>query len=346
MSIIYEQLKGEMKDIKKYFEILGLKPGASLEKVKETYRDLVKVWHPDRFAHDPKLQIKAQEKLKEINEAYQKVQDFLDNDYKYHKSFKSQPPPEPPPQSSASNVKPIRSGRRCCWIISLLVFAVIVAVGSLTKDAALKQIMNEFQLKEPELTTSLSDKELHKMITEFENSYFKPVPDHDLFIQPKAQSLSNKKAAALSPPESARMLIAKTPVKDKKELRVPETEPKLVIKDKETGLIWTWKANLAGNPMDWEAANYFVQQLNEKSYAGHKDWRLPTADELKTLSRNLQRYSFDFHNVQKNYWTATSSIGYKDSLANVDIGDGYVWYGSEINKTYVWPVCSSQNVQD
>jgi len=68
-----------MDDITKYFEILGLKPEASLEEVKEAYRDLVKVWHPDRFAHDPKLQAKAQEKLKEINEAYQKIQDFLIN---------------------------------------------------------------------------------------------------------------------------------------------------------------------------------------------------------------------------------------------------------------------------
>lgn len=68
-----------MKDINQYYGILGLKPGDSPDEVKDAYRDLVKVWHPDRFAHDPKLQVKAQEKLKEINEAYQKIQDFLDN---------------------------------------------------------------------------------------------------------------------------------------------------------------------------------------------------------------------------------------------------------------------------
>lgn len=68
-----------MNDITKCYETLGLKPEASLDEVKEAYRDLVKVWHPDRFAQDPKLQLKAQEKLKEINEAYQKIQDFLEN---------------------------------------------------------------------------------------------------------------------------------------------------------------------------------------------------------------------------------------------------------------------------
>ena len=50
--------------------VLGLAPGASAQEIKAAYRDLAKVWHPDRFAHDPRLQQKAQEQLKEINEAY------------------------------------------------------------------------------------------------------------------------------------------------------------------------------------------------------------------------------------------------------------------------------------
>ncbi|TMA05084.1 MAG: J domain-containing protein, partial [Deltaproteobacteria bacterium] len=66
-----------MDDIERHYEILGLKPGASLDKVKEAFRDLVKVWHPDRFAHDPRVQKKAEEKLKEINLAYQKLESFL-----------------------------------------------------------------------------------------------------------------------------------------------------------------------------------------------------------------------------------------------------------------------------
>ncbi|MDX6694781.1 MAG: hypothetical protein QOF02_2384 [Blastocatellia bacterium] len=52
-------------------ELLGLKPGASAQEIKAAYRDMAKVWHPDRFAHDPRLQAKAQNKLKEINEAYE-----------------------------------------------------------------------------------------------------------------------------------------------------------------------------------------------------------------------------------------------------------------------------------
>jgi curved DNA-binding protein CbpA len=72
-----------MDDILKYYEILGLKPGATEEQIKQAYRDLAKVWHPDRFPNDPRLQEKAQEKLKEINLAY----DYL-------KAHQYTPPPD------------------------------------------------------------------------------------------------------------------------------------------------------------------------------------------------------------------------------------------------------------
>ncbi len=53
-----------------YYKTLGVRPGTSLQQVKHAYRDLVKVWHPDRFSHDPRLQHKANEQLKAINDAY------------------------------------------------------------------------------------------------------------------------------------------------------------------------------------------------------------------------------------------------------------------------------------
>jgi hypothetical protein len=59
----------------KCLEVLGLEPTASAEEFKAAYRDLAKVWHPDRFTHDPRLQQKAQEKLKEINDAYRRLLD-------------------------------------------------------------------------------------------------------------------------------------------------------------------------------------------------------------------------------------------------------------------------------
>ena len=57
----------------RYYELLGVAPGASGNELKEAYRDMAKVWHPDRFSHDARLRQKAQERLKEINEAYEQL---------------------------------------------------------------------------------------------------------------------------------------------------------------------------------------------------------------------------------------------------------------------------------
>ena len=49
---------------------LELHDGASSQEIKQAYRDLARVWHPDRFAHSTRLQDKASERLKKINAAY------------------------------------------------------------------------------------------------------------------------------------------------------------------------------------------------------------------------------------------------------------------------------------
>ena len=66
----------EPEKIDQCVKILGLNPGASQEEVNQAYRDLVNVWHPDRFVGNPRLQKKAEEKVKEINAAYEYINSF------------------------------------------------------------------------------------------------------------------------------------------------------------------------------------------------------------------------------------------------------------------------------
>jgi hypothetical protein len=61
-------------------EVLALRPGATSSEIKEAYRDLVKVWHPDRFGSDLRLREKAELQLKRINEAYRVLQSNADAD--------------------------------------------------------------------------------------------------------------------------------------------------------------------------------------------------------------------------------------------------------------------------
>lgn len=51
------------------YEVLGIKEGASDEEIKKAYRELARKYHPDKYADNP-LSDLAQEKMKEINEAY------------------------------------------------------------------------------------------------------------------------------------------------------------------------------------------------------------------------------------------------------------------------------------
>ena len=60
--------------MEKYFKILKLKPGASLEDVKRAYKTQVKIWHPDRFPQEsPRLQKKAHDMFQKVTTAYKKI---------------------------------------------------------------------------------------------------------------------------------------------------------------------------------------------------------------------------------------------------------------------------------
>jgi hypothetical protein len=56
------------------YRVLEIQPSASDDEIRVAHRDLTKVWHPDRFGNDAGMQRKAEEKLKQINEAFKVVQ--------------------------------------------------------------------------------------------------------------------------------------------------------------------------------------------------------------------------------------------------------------------------------
>ena len=54
------------------YKVLGVSRDASEEEIKKAYRDLARKYHPDNYATSPLADL-AQEKMKEINEAYDTV---------------------------------------------------------------------------------------------------------------------------------------------------------------------------------------------------------------------------------------------------------------------------------
>ncbi|MUG91607.1 DnaJ domain-containing protein [Scytonema sp. UIC 10036] len=65
----------DRKSIEEAYSVLELKPGASQAEIKNAYRKLVKIWHPDNFPQ-PQHKQQAEEKIKLINEAYNKLKSY------------------------------------------------------------------------------------------------------------------------------------------------------------------------------------------------------------------------------------------------------------------------------
>lgn len=130
-------------EINRCYRALELEPGATLGQVKQAWRELAKVWHPDRFPNDDRMQRKAQERLKEINGAYAILEQFLTSQAGHSHQSNQQsrqhdsenkdteaPPPRPPPRTTESKqTKPMDANQRT--IFACVAAAAVVVISLL-----------------------------------------------------------------------------------------------------------------------------------------------------------------------------------------------------------------------
>ena len=88
-------------DIQQCFKILEIDRDASPDEAKQAYKDLVNIWHPDRFSRNPRLKQKAEEKLKEVNIAYETLKSFLLSKQEMVPELKEDPQAETEAKSKA-----------------------------------------------------------------------------------------------------------------------------------------------------------------------------------------------------------------------------------------------------
>ena len=91
----------------------------------------------------------------------------------------------------------------------------------------------------------------------------------------------------------------------------------LCIYDLVTDLTWQQRGNI--DPMPWDQAHQYIEQLNKDKYATYDDWRLPTLEEAMSLVEQREyAVEYDsmyvnsiFHYEQRYIWTVDRS-SYKE----------------------------------
>ena len=117
-----------MDELVKSYQVLGLQSDATPEEARQAYRDLVNVWHPDRFGHDERLRLKAQDKLKEINAAYETIKtSFREAEATQSKSIPSEA--EPPADSQTPESRRQAGAGRGRWILAGIIVAALIVTG-------------------------------------------------------------------------------------------------------------------------------------------------------------------------------------------------------------------------
>lgn len=71
------------------YHVLGVDPSASDDEIKKAYRELARKYHPDNYQNNPLADL-AEEKMKEINEAYDQINKQHTGAYQGSTSYQSQ----------------------------------------------------------------------------------------------------------------------------------------------------------------------------------------------------------------------------------------------------------------
>jgi len=109
------------------------------DEVRAAYRELVKVWHPDRFANDPGLRAKADRRLQDINRAYAVLQDRAETVEPQRgptpPPHVATPPQDATPRSADATPRSANQSTATRWSLALLV------IGGLLTGAAVVGIV-------------------------------------------------------------------------------------------------------------------------------------------------------------------------------------------------------------
>ena len=147
-----------MNNIAQYYAVLSIDSAASPETVKQAYRNLAKIWHPDKYVHDSRLKAQAEIEIKKINQAYTAIKSYwelehntlkqIDGDSQSQVSIKKNTP-----EANASHQKIVKTQvMKCCKSI-LAANRPITSVAISSDNQVFASIDNDREIKLWEINT-------------------------------------------------------------------------------------------------------------------------------------------------------------------------------------------------
>jgi len=115
----WHKVTGTMR-LEECYRMLDLTSRASPDEVRRAWRELTRVWHPDRFGHDELLRRRAEEKLKAINEAYAAIRKSGSSEWA---ESSSEGPGEP---SRGASIPQGRTSKRRQWAFTCTLLALFI----------------------------------------------------------------------------------------------------------------------------------------------------------------------------------------------------------------------------
>lgn len=126
--------------------------------------------------------------------------------------------------------------------------------------------------------------------------------------------------------------------------------------DNKTRLMWPLGEDFTDKTVSWNTAFEYIESQNYNVYAGHKDWRVPSREELETLVEYAKAQGFGSDRVgtvgaglralgMKNirddeYWTSTELIYNSGEAWFVNMKNGSAGTGMKTLYFAILPVRS------
>lgn len=125
-----------MGTLDRYYKVLGIEPGATLQEINQAYAVLLNRLHPSRSSDDPRQRSKAQAQAKEINEAYGVIRKGVPPSGESPPSREVNAAPEPPSRPLRNNApadhyaaSPLKSVRRTGNLVPVALSAAAVIIS-------------------------------------------------------------------------------------------------------------------------------------------------------------------------------------------------------------------------